>query len=74
VRTEPTPGVDVFTYPARDGQRIHVAWSLDGDPHRLPVAKGTRVLDVMGNEMHLEGDMSLVTIDAEPIYLIATSP
>lgn len=72
VRSEPVPGIDLFTYPVRDGQRVSVAWSHDGDPHRLPVVAGAQTLDVMGNPLSV--DKGGIAVDAEPIYLITPAP
>lgn len=65
-RTEPAPGVDSFGFRRADGSRVDILWSYDGAEHRVPVAKTTRVLDVIGNPLpHAE----FVTVTTEPIYI-----
>jgi hypothetical protein len=67
VRSEPAAGVDLYAYPARDGQVVQVLWSHDGEPHPVPIPAQARVLDVFGNPLALEGR---VTVTIEPVYFI----
>lgn len=64
VRSEPTQGVDFYTYP---GQRVGVAWSYDGEVHSLRVPRGLKVLDVWGNAMPKS---ATVAVGVEPIYFV----
>ena len=72
VRSEPVPGLDVHTYPTREKTTVALAWSHDGETHALPVARGVRVLDVMGNPLAVRD--GAVAVDTEPVYLIAPAP
>ena len=48
-----------------EGGRVGVAWSEDGEPHRLRLPDGARVLDLMGNPCAAPEQ-----VDGTPIYLL----
>ncbi|MBA3683778.1 MAG: carbohydrate binding domain-containing protein [Planctomycetes bacterium] len=67
-RSEPVPGVDLYTYSAREGSIVSVAWSHDGESHALPVPAKAKALDIFGNALKAQAEVS---VGPEPIYLVA---
>jgi hypothetical protein len=68
LRSEPEPGVDVYTFPALDGKQVKVWWSFDGKSHTLPLPDQAQVLDVFGSPV--DAKSQTVTVTAEPCYVI----
>jgi hypothetical protein len=68
-RTEPTKGVDLYTYPHDTQLRrsVSVLWSYDGAPHAVAVPRGVRVLDVWGNALPAAKS---ITVGPEPVYWV----
>ncbi len=69
IRTQPQPGADCYTFPARDGKSVSVWWGTDGQAHQVPVTPATDVLDALGSPKATSGGM--ITIDSEPVFTIA---
>ncbi|MDQ2732249.1 MAG: hypothetical protein M3Y56_11365, partial [Armatimonadota bacterium] len=75
VRTEPMPGVDYYTFPAREGKTVSVAWSYDGKDHSLPLTALGRsparmqALDVWGNRLAAV-QAGMVSVGMEPVYVV----
>lgn len=70
-RLDAPAGVDLYEYPAREGTRVRVLWSHDGDAHAVPVDPQARVLDVLGNPVRV-GETLTATVD--PVYVLIPSP
>lgn len=68
VRSEPVPGVDMYTFPAHNGRIVTVVWAYEGAQHTIPLARGQKVLDIMSNPVPQTG--STVKVSPEPIYLV----
>lgn len=71
LRSEPSPGVDCYTFPAdptEEGRSVAAWWSYDGQTHRVQVPPGVTVLDVLGSPKQVVD--GVLDLDQEPIYLI----
>lgn len=71
VRREAAAGVDLYEYPAREGTKVCVLWSHDGDAHEVPVDPKSKVLDVFGNRLRVD---ATVKVTVEPVYILIPSP
>lgn len=60
------PGVIAFEYHAKDGTKVNVQWSDDGNVHTISASGGT-ALDIQGNPLAKGAD---IRVGAIPIYTI----
>lgn len=70
-RLDAPAGVDVYEFPAREGAKVRVVWSHDGDAHEVPVDPKARLLDVFGNPLPAAATLK-ATVD--PVYVLIPSP
>ncbi|MDR3710363.1 MAG: hypothetical protein P4L33_18860 [Capsulimonadaceae bacterium] len=66
-RTEPVTGVDCYGFDRAGKSAVDVLWSYDGNDHIVPIHKGARVLDALGNPLAAHGG---VNVGMEPVYVV----
>ncbi len=71
MRSEPVPGLDVYTYPVRDGKVVHVVWSYDSETHQYTPPAKAQVLDIFGNPKKAA---AAIAVEWEPVYVIVPAP
>jgi hypothetical protein len=71
LRSEPTPGLDVYCFPAQKRTGVvEVAWSYDGHSHPMRLPADTAAFDVWGNPLPRT---TTIFIGTEPVYLIRSA-